>query len=159
MVQYTVFLVVVGHTPLALLALGAGVAALTQALVGLHTHSSITAGWVTFGYITWREKRKTEVIKRQIGKVEKRHPKGQVSADLEEILWQTFCECCILLNLIHTFGKELVDLSRKYTSRYSPTRQNGPSQPGLQQHLPVGVQCPFLQCLEQAVISSSGGST
>lgn len=42
--------------------------------------------------------------------------------------------------------------------RHSPSRHRGPSQPGLQQHLPVGVQCPFLQCLEQAVISSSGGS-
>lgn len=42
--------------------------------------------------------------------------------------------------------------------RHSPIRQKGPSQPELQQHLPVGVQCPFLQCLEQAVISSSGGS-
>lgn len=46
-----------------------------------------------------------------------------------------------------------------HSKSYSPTRQKGPSQPGLQQHLPVGVQCPFLQCLEQAVISSSGGST
>lgn len=49
MVQYTVFLLVVGHTPLTFLALGAGVAALTQALVGLHTHSSVAAGWFTFG--------------------------------------------------------------------------------------------------------------
>lgn len=47
----------------------------------------------------------------------------------------------------------------KSSKRHSPTRQSGPSQPGLQQHLPVGVQCPFLHCLEQAVISSSGGST
>ncbi len=47
----------------------------------------------------------------------------------------------------------------KSTKMHSPIRQRGPSHPGLQQHLPVGVQCPFLQCLEQAVISSSGGST
>lgn len=46
----------------------------------------------------------------------------------------------------------------KCTEKHSPIRQKGPSHPGLQQHLPVGVQCPFLQCLEQAVISSSGGS-
>ena len=56
MVQYTVFLLVIGHTPLTLLTLGAGVAALTQALVRLHTHSPVAAGWFTFGYVTGREK-------------------------------------------------------------------------------------------------------
>lgn len=75
---------------------------------------------------------------------------------------------CAVLNLIYTSGIDHACLSRWYysersrcksTERHSPTRQKGPSQPGLQQHLPVGVQCPFLQCLEQAVISSSGGST
>lgn len=58
-VKYAVFLLVVGHTPLAFLTLGPRVAALTQALVGLHTHSSIAAGWFTFGYIREREERKT----------------------------------------------------------------------------------------------------
>lgn len=48
-VQDAVFLLVVGHAPLALLALGAGIAALAQALVGLHTHSSVAAGRLTFG--------------------------------------------------------------------------------------------------------------
>lgn len=73
-------------------------------------------------------------------------------------LWQ------ILLNIFSTSEvKEHVDVGPCYTLRATdallPTRQNCPSQLGLQQHLPVGVQRPFLQCLEQAVISSSGGST
>ena len=59
MVQYAVFLLVVGHALLTLLALGPGVAALTQALVGLHAHSSVVAGWFALGYGR-REKRKTE---------------------------------------------------------------------------------------------------
>lgn len=50
MVQYAVFLLVVGHTPLALFTLAARIATLTQALVGLHAHPSIAAGWFTFGY-------------------------------------------------------------------------------------------------------------
>lgn len=49
MVEYAVFLLVVGHAMLTLLTLGPRVAALTQALVGLHTHSSIAAGWFTLG--------------------------------------------------------------------------------------------------------------
>lgn len=69
MVQYAVFLLVVGHTPLTLLTLGPGVAALTQALVGLHTHSSVAAGWFTFGY----------------GHGERREQSGQVFDDLKEI--------------------------------------------------------------------------
>lgn len=58
MAQYAVFLLVVGHAPLTLLALGPGVAALTQALVGLHTHPTVAAGWLTFGYGQKREKRR-----------------------------------------------------------------------------------------------------
>lgn len=50
MVHYPAVLLVVGHTPLALLTLVAGVPTLTQALVGLHADSSIAAGWFTFGY-------------------------------------------------------------------------------------------------------------
>lgn len=49
MVQYAVFLLVIGHTPLTLLTMGPGIATLAQALVGLHTHSSVAAGWLTFG--------------------------------------------------------------------------------------------------------------
>lgn len=55
-VQDAVLLLVVGHAPLALLTLGPRIATLAQALVGLHTHSSVAAGWLTFGCSKWREK-------------------------------------------------------------------------------------------------------
>lgn len=48
-VQYAVFLLVIGHVPLTLLTLGPRIATLAQALVGLHAHSSVAAGWLTFG--------------------------------------------------------------------------------------------------------------
>lgn len=59
MVQYAVFLLVVGHAPLTLLTLSPRVATLTQALVGLHTYSSVAASWFTFGY-GHREETKAE---------------------------------------------------------------------------------------------------
>ena len=49
-VQYAIFLLVIRHAPFTLLTLGPRVATLTQALAGLHTYSSIAAGWFTFGY-------------------------------------------------------------------------------------------------------------
>lgn len=49
MAQYAVFLLIVGHTPFALLTLVAGVATLTQALVRLRADSSVATGWFTFG--------------------------------------------------------------------------------------------------------------
>lgn len=40
-----------------------------------------------------------------------------------------------------------------HESIYKPVLQNSPSQPWLQQHFPVGVQCPFRQCLEHSDVS------
>lgn len=47
-VQDAVLLLVARHAPLTLLTLGARVAALTQAVVGLNTHASVTTGWLAF---------------------------------------------------------------------------------------------------------------
>lgn len=47
--QQAVFLLVVGHAPLALLALVPGVAALAQALVGLHADAAVAAGRLALG--------------------------------------------------------------------------------------------------------------
>lgn len=50
MVQYAVFLLVVGHPSLAVLTLAAGIAALTQALVWLYADSTVATGWLAFSY-------------------------------------------------------------------------------------------------------------
>lgn len=42
-------------------------------------------------------------------------------------------------------------------SVYKPVLQNSPSQPWLQQHFPVGVQCPFRQCLEHSDVRICAG--
>lgn len=47
--QQAVLLLVVGHAPLALLALVPGVAALAQALVGLHADAAVAAGRLALG--------------------------------------------------------------------------------------------------------------
>lgn len=47
--QQAVLLLVVGHAPLALLALVPGVAALAQALVGLHADAAVATGRLTLG--------------------------------------------------------------------------------------------------------------
>lgn len=47
-VQDAVLLLVARHAPLALLTLGARVAALTQAVVGLNTHATVTTGRLAF---------------------------------------------------------------------------------------------------------------
>lgn len=53
--QQAVLGLVVGHAPLALLALVPGVAALAQALVGLHADAAVAAGRLALG--CGREKR------------------------------------------------------------------------------------------------------
>lgn len=49
-VQDAVLLLVARHAPLALLTLGARVAALTQAVVGLNTHATVTTGRLAFSH-------------------------------------------------------------------------------------------------------------
>lgn len=63
MVQYAIFLLVIGHTPFTLLTLRPRVATFAQALVGLHANSSVAAGWFTFSYSHEEKKGEKKAVK------------------------------------------------------------------------------------------------